>query len=127
MRATRMSRIETAVRTALAFIAAHNKNDFSALQALVADSCRLESHFPPPAGTVYTSKAALTDYWQAYQTNYPQAQLTVEDDYGAGNRAVLRWRLVWSPAPGASAQLRGAMICKLREKQLHEIYLYAKG
>jgi ketosteroid isomerase-like protein len=127
MSPTRLSKIETALRTVLAFNKAFNDHDIPAILALLSEDCRFESAAPAPEGEVITGKAAIEKYFQNLFTTYPQIQLKTEDAFGLGYHCIARWTLTWTGPGGKAHHLRGADIYKVDQHLITEKYSYIKG
>jgi predicted SnoaL-like aldol condensation-catalyzing enzyme len=126
MSPTRLSKIESALRTVLAFNSAFNQHDIPAMLELLSDNCSFESHSPAPNGAVFTGKQAIGQYFQDLFQNYPQARLKTEDAFGLGYHCIARWQLTWTDAAGGEHHLRGADIYKVEDSLICEKYSYVK-
>jgi predicted SnoaL-like aldol condensation-catalyzing enzyme len=123
----KMSRLETAVRTVLDFHEAFNRHDVAGMMRLVSDDCRFENTTPAPDGTVYAGKEAVTQFWQEFFRQSPQAHIQVEDIFGLGFRCVMRWRYEWVDAPGEKGHVRGVDLFQVKNGLIHEKLSYVKG
>ncbi len=123
----RMSRVETALRLALAFNDALNRHDIAAMMQLMTEDCVFENTSPAPDGTRYTGKEAVTRFWEEFFQNAPQAHIEVEDAYGMGHHCVVRWRYTWVDASGAPGHVRGVDLFTERDGLLCEKLSYVKG
>lgn len=126
MTPTRMGKIETALRTVLAFHKAFNQHDLPAMLALLGEDCHFESHSPAPDGLVYTGKTEIAEYFQDFFQNHPQSHLKTEDAFGLGYHCIARWQLTWEDADGGEQHLRGADIYKVEDDLIIEKYSYVK-
>jgi nuclear transport factor 2 (NTF2) superfamily protein len=96
-----MSKIEGAIRVVLAFNEAFNQHDVTSMMQLMSEDCVFENTEPAPDGTVYTGKAAVTQFWQDFFRESPQAHIDVEEAFGLGNnRCVMRWKYHWVDTAG---------------------------
>jgi predicted SnoaL-like aldol condensation-catalyzing enzyme len=123
----KMSRLETAVRTVLDFHEAFNRHDVAGMMRLVSDDCRFENTTPAPDGTVYAGKEAVTQFWQEFFRQSPQAHIQVEDIFGLGFRCVMRWRYEWVDAAGEKGHVRGVDLFQVKNGLIHEKLSYVKG
>lgn len=127
MSPARMSRIESATRTILAFNEAFNRHDVAGMMQLMSDDCVFENTAPAPDGTVYSGKEAVTQFWQAFFRDSPQAHIEIEEIFGLGARCVMRWRYDWVDAAGKEGHVRGVDIFRLKDGLICEKLSYVKG
>lgn len=123
----KMSRIETAVRTVLAFNEAFNRHDVTGMMALMSDDCVFENTAPAPDGTVYQGKEAVTQFWQEFFRQSPQAHIEVEEIFGLGYRCVMRWRYEWGDENGDRGHVRGVDIFQVKNDLISQKLSYVKG
>lgn len=127
MSPARMSRIESATRTILAFNEAFNRHDVAGMMQLMSGDCVFENTAPSPDGTVYSGKEAVTQFWQAFFRDSPQAHIEIEEIFGLGARCVMRWRYDWVDAAGKEGHVRGVDIFRLKDGLICEKLSYVKG
>lgn len=128
MSPARMSRIEAATRTVLAFHDALNRHDVAGMMALMSEDCIFENTHPAPDGTVYAGKESVTQFWQDFFRESPQAQIEIEEIFGlGGNRCVMRWRYHWVDAAGQAGHVRGVDVFKVEDGLIREKLSYVKG
>ena len=123
----RMSKIESAMRTTLAFHAAFNQHDAAAITKLLSDDCILEHSHPAPDGAVYTGQEAIAQFWQAFFQASPQAHLEIEEVFGLGERCIMRWQYRWTDANGQPQQVRGVDIFQVHDGLICQKLTYVKG
>lgn len=124
----RMSKIETAMRTVLEFNEAFNHHDVAGMMELMSEDCVFENTHPAPDGTVYAGKEAVTQFWQSFFRESPQAHIEIEEVFGLGNnRCVMRWRYSWVGAEGRKGHVRGVDVFKLKDGLISEKLSYVKG
>ena len=123
----RMSKVESAIRVVLAFNEAFNRHDVTGMMQLMTDDCIFENTAPSPDGTLYTGKEAVTQFWQEFFRESPQAHLEIEEIFGFDKRCVLRWRYHWVEATGQKGHVRGVDIFKVRDGFISEKLSYVKG
>lgn len=123
----KLSRIETAVRVVLEFHQAFNRHDVAGMMQLMSADCRFENTTPAPDGMVYVGKTAVTQFWQEFFRQSPQAHIEVEDIFGLGLRCVTRWRYDWVDASGQKGHVRGVDIFQLKNGLICEKLSYVKG
>jgi ketosteroid isomerase-like protein len=123
----RMSKIESGVRTVLEFNEAFNRHDVMGMMKHMSDDCVFEDTNPAPDGTVYKGKEAVTQYWQAFFRESPQAHIEIEEISGMGLRCVMRWKYDWTDSEGKKGYVRGVDIFKLKDGLISEKLSYVKG
>ena len=123
----KMSRIESGIRLVLAFNAAFNRHDIAGMMQLMSDDCVFESTAPAPDGAVYAGKEAVTQYWQDFFRESPQARIDIEEIFGIGMRCVVRWRYDWVDTAGEAGHVRGVDIFQIKNGAIYEKLSYVKG
>jgi steroid delta-isomerase-like uncharacterized protein len=123
----KMSRIETAVRVVLAFNEAFNRHDVAGMMQLMSDDCVFENTSPAPDGTVYQGKEAVTQFWQEFFRQSPQAHIEIEEIFGLGLRCVMRWQYSWVDTAGEKGHVRGVDIFQVKNGRISEKLSYVKG
>jgi len=119
----RMSKIEGALRAVLAFNDAFNRHDVAGMMNLMTDDCLFENTDPAPDGTAYSGKEVVTQFWQDFFRESPQAHIEIEEAFGLGNnRCVMRWKYTW-----VDGHVRGVDIFKVRDGLISEKLSYVKG
>ena len=127
MSPARMSKLESAMRIVLDFNEAFNRHDVVAMMKLMSDDCVFENTDPAPDGTVYAGKEAVTQFWQDFFRESPQAHIEIEEIFSLGNRCVMRWRYKWMDIAGTEGHVRGVDIFQVRDGLISEKYSYVKG
>lgn len=122
MNPTRMGKIESAIRMVLEFNEAFNRHDVMGMMKLMSDDCVFENTAPAPDGTVYAGKGAVTEFWQGFFRESPQAQIEIEEIFGFGDRCVMRWKYHWG-----DGYVRGVDIFKVEDGLISEKFSYVKG
>lgn len=123
----RMERLETAIRTVLAFNEAFNRHDVAGMMQLMSDDCVFENTVPAPDGAVYTGKEAVAQFWRDFFRASPQAHIAIEEILSLGLRCVMRWRYDWVDAAGQTGHVRGVDIFRVQDGFICEKLSYAKG
>jgi len=123
----RMSKIEAAVRIVLAFNDAFNQHDVTGMMKLMSDDCIFENTDPAPDGTLYSGKGAVTQFWENFFQESPNAHIEIEDIFGLGLRCVMRWRYEWVDASGNKGHVRGVDIFMIKNGFISEKRSYVKG
>jgi ketosteroid isomerase-like protein len=127
MSPARLSRVELATRTVLEFNEACNRHDVARMMKLMSDDCVFENTVPTPDGTVYSGREAVTQFWQDFFKESPQAHIQIEEIFGFGNRCVMRWTYSWMDAAGNQGHVRGVDLFKLKDGLISEKLSYVKG
>jgi limonene-1,2-epoxide hydrolase len=123
----KMSRLESAIRTVLAFNEALNRHDIAGMMQHVSEDCRFENATPAPDGAVYSGKAAISEFWRVFFGQSPQAHIQVEEIFGLGFRCVMRWRYDWVDAAAEKGHVRGVDLYQVRNGLISEKLSYVKG
>ena len=123
----RMSRLETGLRTVIAYNEAFNRHDVPAMMKLMTDDCVFENTDPAPDGTVYKGKESVTKFWGQFFRESPEAHIEIEEIFGLGLRCVMRWRYTWKDAVGEKGHVRGVDVYKIKEGLISEKLSYVKG
>jgi predicted SnoaL-like aldol condensation-catalyzing enzyme len=97
------------------------------MMQLMSDDCVFENTDPAPDGTVYKGKESVTQFWQEFFRESPQAHIEIEEIFGLGFRCIMRWRYEWVDAEGKQGHVRGVDIFKLKDGLICEKLSYVKG
>ena len=127
MSPTRLARIESGLRTVLAFNEAFNRHDVPAMMALMSEDCVFENTSPAPDGTLYTGKQAVTQFWQELFRSTPDAHIQIEEILSLGNRCLMRWKYTWTDRSGQPGHVRGVDIFQVKNGLISEKLSYVKG
>jgi predicted SnoaL-like aldol condensation-catalyzing enzyme len=127
MSPTRMAKIESAMRIVLDFNEAFNRHDVAGMMQRMSDDCVFENTHPAPNGTVYSGKEAVTQFWQDFFRESPQARIDIEDIFGMGNHCIMRWKYHWLDQDGNKGYVRGVDIFQVRDDLIIEKFSYVKG
>ena len=127
MSPTRLSKLESSLRTVLAFNEAFNRHDVPRMMQLMSEDCVFENTAPAPDGTVYTGKETVTQFWQDFFRQSPQAHIEIEEVFGLGLRCIMRWRYEWIDAAGEKGHVRGVDVFRVQDGLIQEKLSYVKG
>ena len=127
MSPTRMTKIESAMRTVLEFNEAFNRHDVTGMMRLMSDDCIFENTAPAPDGTIYSGKEAVTQFWQDFFRDSPEAHTDIEEIFGLGNRCIMRWKYNWIDEAGKKGHVRGVDIFQVKDGFISEKFSYVKG
>jgi ketosteroid isomerase-like protein len=122
-----MAKIESAMRTVLAFNDAFNRHDVTGMMELMSEDCVFENTDPAPDGTTYSGKESVTQFWQDFFHQSPHAHIDIEEIFGMGNHCIMRWKYSWVDAAGQSGHVRGVDIFRVEEGLISEKLSYVKG
>ena len=122
----RMSRLETAIRVVIEFNQCYNRHDLPAMLELVSPNCVYETSSPAPDGMLIKGREALASYWQDFFRASPQAHLQIEEVFGMGLRAIMRWKYTWLAEDGSQAHVRGLDLFRVEGGVISEILSYLK-
>jgi predicted SnoaL-like aldol condensation-catalyzing enzyme len=122
-----MSKIESSMRIVLEFNEAFNRHDVAGMMKLMSDDCVFENTAPAPDGTVYSGKEAVTQFWQVFFRESPQAHIEIEEIFGLGLRCIMRWRYEWMDEAGQKGHVRGVDIFQVKDGFISEKLSYVKG
>ena len=123
----RMSKVESAVRVVIEFNEAFNRHDVEGMMRLMGDDCVFENTSPAPDGTVYLGREAVTQFWQDFFRESPQAHIEIEEIFGYGIRCVMRWKYSWVDVTGDKGHVRGVDIFQLKDGLISQKLSYVKG
>ena len=127
MSPARMSRLESAIRVVLEFNEAFNRHDVAGMMQLMSDDCIFENTSPAPDGAVYSGKEAVTQFWQDFFRESPQAHIDIEEIFSLGERCMMRWRYSWVDMAGDKGHVRGVDVFRVRNGFIREKLSYVKG
>src|SRR5262245_27889166 len=127
MSPARMSKIESAMRLVLEFNEAFNRHDVAGMMKLMSEDCVFENTNPAPDGTRYAGKESVTQFWQDFFRESPQAHIDIEEIFGMGNRCIMRWKYSWVDGDGKSGHVRGVDVFQVKDGLISEKLSYVKG
>ena len=127
MSPVRMDRFESGVRLIIAFNEAFNRHDVSGMMGMMSDDCVFENTDPAPDGTVYKGRVAVTQFWQDFFAQSPQAHIKIEEAFGFGSRCIMLWRYDWVDESGEKGHVRGVDIFRIYNGLISEKLSYVKG
>jgi predicted SnoaL-like aldol condensation-catalyzing enzyme len=122
-----MAKIESAMRLVLEFNEAFNRHDVAGMMQRMSDDCVFENTDPAPDGTLYSGKEAVTQFWQGFFRDSPQAHIEIEEIFGLGNRCIMRWKYNWVDETDQKGHVRGVDIFKVEAGLISEKLSYVKG
>lgn len=109
------------------FNAAFDRHDVDGVMAVMTDDCVFENTSPVPDGERYVGQIAVRGFWEAFFRSSPHAAFEVEDQFFAGDRAVVRWTYRWVDADGQPGRVRGVVVFRVRDGKVAEKLSYVKG
>jgi len=118
----RMEKIESSIRIVLDFNEAFNRHDVAGMMKLMSEDCIFENTDPAPDGTIYSGREAVTQFWQNFFNESPNAHIDIEEIFGLGLRCIMRWKYTWG-----EGHVRGVDVFKLKDGLISEKLSYVKG
>ena len=109
------------------FNAAFDRHDVDAVMAAMTDDCVFENTYPAPDGTRYEGQAAVRSFWEEFFSASPEAAITAEELFAAGDRCVMRWVYRWGGNGGSAGHVRGVDVFRVRDGKVAEKFSYVKG
>jgi ketosteroid isomerase-like protein len=104
-----------------AFGAAWAAHDLDAALALVTQDCVFDATGPAPDGVRHVGPDAIREAWRAIFEDL-SSSFEAEETFGAGDRAVQRWRYTWD-----GGHIRGVDVFKVTDGRVAEKLSYVKG
>jgi ketosteroid isomerase-like protein len=85
-----------------------------------------ENTAPAPDGTRFAGRDAVLKFWQGWFANNPDGRFEAEEEFGAGDRHVVRW-IYRKMRDGKPWHLRGVDVFRVRDGRVSEKLAYVKG
>jgi ketosteroid isomerase-like protein len=104
------------------FNVAFNRHDVDEIMRWMTHDCVFENTSPRPDGERYEGAAAVREFWQRLFAASPNAVFETEEQFAAGDRAVVRWRYDWG-----DGHVRGVDVFRVRDGKIAEKLSYVKG
>ena len=104
------------------FNAAFDRCDVDGVMAAMSEDCVFESTGPAPDGGRYEGAAAVRAVWEQLFRDNVDARFETEEQFGAGDRCVVRWRYDWG-----AGHVRGIDVFRVRDGLVVEKLSYVKG
>lgn len=123
----KLSQIESPLRLVLAFNEAFNRHDVAGMMALMSDDCLFDNTNPAPDGQAFVGKATVSQFWEQFFQESPQAHIEIEEIFGLGMRCVMRWRYEWVTPAGTAGYVRGVDLFQIKNGLICEKLSYVKG
>jgi ketosteroid isomerase-like protein len=101
---------------------AFNRQDLDAVMDLMTEDCVFENTMPPPDGTRHRGAAAVRAAFEDFFRSSPTARFETEEQFGNGDRAVVRWIFRWD-----GGHVRGVDVLRVRDGKVAEKLAYVKG
>jgi ketosteroid isomerase-like protein len=121
-----MAKLETAIRTVIDFNKAFNHHDVPALLALVSEDCFFVNPDPFTEAASYSGRETLFRFWDHFFAVHPRAQMDIEELFGFSIHCVMRWRFDYVDSAGASRQLQGVDLFRIKNGLICEKLTYLK-
>jgi ketosteroid isomerase-like protein len=104
-----------------------NARDVAAMMELLTTDCIFENTYPAPAGTRYTGRAAVREFWEDFFRSSSEARIEIEEIFGQNDRVVMRWLYRWTDRTGHSGYIHGVDLYRVRAGLIAEKLSYVKG
>ncbi len=99
----------------------HDPSDFV---NIISEDCVLENTGPAPDGARYEGRDACVKFWTSVAAN-KDMHFDEENIDILGDRAIIRWRLVWGDSKADS--VRGVNIMRVHDGKIVEALGYVKA
>ena len=101
---------------------AFNRQDLDSVMELMTEDCIFEDTDPPPDGARHQGAAAVRAGFGDFFRSTPTANFVAEEQFGIGDRAVVRWIFTWG-----DGHVRGVDVFRIRDGKVAEKLAYVKG
>jgi ketosteroid isomerase-like protein len=115
------------VQIVIRFNDALNARDLNAVTVLLAEDCIFENTFPPPDGTRYTGRPAVSAFWAEFFRSSANPEFEIEEIFAAGERVVMRWLYRWGNFEDNRGHVRGVDLYRVTGGLITEKLSYVKG
>lgn len=105
---------------------AFGRLDVDGVMAAMTEDCAFDNTTPPD-GEQHNGQAAVRRFWQRFFNESPNASFETEEQFAAGDRAVVAWLYCWRDAQGVEGHVRGVDLFRVREGKVAEKFSYVKG
>lgn len=127
MNPEQVSQPDPVVQVVLAFNQELNRHNVADMMHLMSEDCVFENTYPPPDGTQYAGKAAVTRFWEDFIRESPQARIEIEEIFSLGERCIMRWSYHWVDLDGQPGHVRGVDLYRVTDGLIREKLSYVKG
>lgn len=103
------------------------RHDIDEMMAAMTDDCLFDNMSPAPDGEAFRGQSAVREYWESFFRSSPAARFTTEEEFVAGDRAVVLWRYDWVSDDGSPGHVRGVDVFRVRDGRIAEKCSYVKG
>jgi ketosteroid isomerase-like protein len=101
--------------------------DIDETMAAMTDDCLFDGTSPAPDGEAFRGQSAVRGFWESFFRSSPAARFTTEEEFAAGDRAVVLWRYDWVSDDGSRGHVRGVDVFQVRGGKIAEKRSYVKG
>lgn len=94
---------------------------------MMTEDCIFESTLPPPDGDRLEGAEAVRAFWDRFFSSSPTVSFETEDEFGCGDRYVVRWIYRWTNDDGSPGHVRGVDVFRVRDGKVAEKLSCVKG
>jgi len=109
------------------FLRAFGSGDMDAARREMTADCVFEATGPAPDGVRHEGADAAHSVWTQMFAETTNPLFSTEEQFVAGDRAVVRWSYSWTDDQGAPGHIRGVDVIRFRDGLICEKLSYVKG
>ena len=109
------------------FLRAFRAGDMDAALLEMTPDCVFEATGPAPDGVRHEGADDVRAVWTTMFAETTDPLFSTEEQFVAGDRAVVRWSYSWTDAEGAPGHIRGVDVLRFRDGLICEKLSYVKG
>ena len=109
------------------FLRAFGSGDMDAARLEMTPDCVFEATGPAPDGVRHEGADAAHAVWTEMFAETTNPLFSTEEQFVAGDRAVVRWVYSWTDADGEPGHIRGVDVIRFRDGLVCEKLSYVKG
>jgi uncharacterized protein (TIGR03086 family) len=109
------------------FLRAFGTGDMAAAMLEMTPDCVFEATGPAPDGIRHEGAEAVKAVWTQMFADTTNPSFSTEEQFVAGDRAVVRWSYSWTDSAGAPGHVRGVDVIRFRDGLICEKLSYVKG
>jgi len=126
MSPVRMDRLESGMKTVMAFINFFNGKDFHGLGTCLDESCRFEDHHSLPGNPAAAGRAAVQACFDRIFTREPEGTLEIVELTGMGMHCFVRWTYRWTERGRSEKRRNGIFLFRIKNGLIEEILEYVR-
>lgn len=109
------------------FLRAFGSGDMDAALREMTPDCVFEATGPAPDGVRHEGADDVRAIWTQMFADTTDPLFSTEEQFVAGDRAVVRWTYSWTDSDGAPGHIRGVDVLRFRDGLICEKFSYVKG